>query len=995
MKLDDVSDGQHDVDCQGDPIGSLVTMFVDMVQKGRIAKGQCPARRPVFLKLHGAARARVRIRPDLPKHLRVGLFQPGCEYDAWMRFSSDTLPTISDYGTTAGIGLKLFDTPGPKVFGDPEANTSDLIFQNMDRFFVDTATDMCEFTKAGVVDRDYDAYLNKHKKTADILDKMAHPVGSLLAIDYWAILPFHLGPTQFVKYRLEPTITVAPPASKPADPTYLAADLQERLDASDARFVLSVQVRTDPDTMPLDEATVLWHSPFVQVADIVIPRQDISHRGQSEYAENLSFNIFRVSEDHAPAAESSIAAARGAVYAASAQQRRDVNGTPDGEPEHPKPVSEDYPVTDTRIVRAAIHPAIGVARVGDAETEYFIGPQTLDPPPADPGFYRDAEHALKRQAAQFRVYGYNAAGEVVSELTDDNATITWRVEVANRKAAWYRFVTALDLPETADLQVPRRNPKVKVTDSARDKLAITPEAVEVSGPLASSPELVGTFGSTEVSLGELRTDAAGRLQFLGGHGVSGSPSGAPLFDPDDPDSFNNADDWFDDMSDGPVDATVTIGGRPVPVEGAWVIVAPPNYAPDVLAWRTLYDLLVDAYIQAGWMSMPAQTSFTKDILPALRRLSNLQWVNAGFFAMFGRGRPFDFENPDLIARLAAAPRDGNDPYAELRLQVVNAFRPADAEFSDPRIWPWIYGDDFGGELDAASPRTMLAIPLTLGRHLARWAKGDFLADWSDTAPHPDPSAQPDADPPPDPLVAVPLADQPAMLDRAALDNCLADAFHPGCELTWPIRHLTMFTAPFRIRRRAGGSEPDYGKQLNARIATSLDGPLYGQVPGGLTRWMALPWQGDTAYCRSGYDPEYDPYLPTFWPARVPNQVITQEDYEVVIDESRPREERLSAYTRRASWYRAIDAGQPPIAERMERMVAHFGAQGLVESRPGVKDDPDFPPVILVESVPPKRLLAAAAPLPEPTTDRERLLQLAGWGDEEHLAQARRLRSRGR
>ena len=41
----------------------------------------------------------------------------------------------------------------------------------------------------------------------------------------------------------------------------------------------------------------------------------------------------------------------------------------------------------------------------------------------------------------------------------------------------------------------------------------------------------------------------------------------------------------------------------------------------------------------------------------------------------------------------------------------------------------------------------------------------------------------------------------AMLDRAALEFCLADAFHPGCEMTWPVRHASMYMAPFRIRHR--------------------------------------------------------------------------------------------------------------------------------------------------------------------------------------------------
>ena len=41
------------------------------------------------------------------------------------------------------------------------------------------------------------------------------------------------------------------------------------------------------------------------------------------------------------------------------------------------------------------------------------------------------------------------------------------------------------------------------------------------------------------------------------------------------------------------------------------------------------------------------------------------------------------------------------------------------------------------------------------------------------------------------------------LDKAALHFCLADAFHPGCELTWPMRHASLYSAPFRIRPGQG------------------------------------------------------------------------------------------------------------------------------------------------------------------------------------------------
>ena len=40
------------------------------------------------------------------------------------------------------------------------------------------------------------------------------------------------------------------------------------------------------------------------------------------------------------------------------------------------------------IVRAAIHPAIGIARAGNAKDEFYIGPEVSNPPAQEPGFYR-------------------------------------------------------------------------------------------------------------------------------------------------------------------------------------------------------------------------------------------------------------------------------------------------------------------------------------------------------------------------------------------------------------------------------------------------------------------------------------------------------------------------------------------------------------------------------------------------------------------------------
>ena len=389
--------------------------------------------------------------------------------------------------------------------------------------------------------------------------------------------------------------------------------------------------------------------------------------------------------------------------------------------------------TDSTIVRAAIHPGIGIARIGNSQGGYFIGPEITTPPPQAADYYRDQTGAIKRQAARFRIYGYNAAGDVVGELTADDADIVWTVHVANRKAQWYQFTAALDIPQSADVAVIRRN-----ADFAdRAALAIDPGPRSISGKSVAGGDAhafnTGTFKSTTVvPLGEIRTDEAGRLLFLGGTGLSASPSGAPIFIPTDGDSFNNANDWYDDTSDGPVTATVAIGGKDIPVDAAWVVVAPPNYGPDMVSWRTMYDLLCDLYIgpPLNWGKPPDPVSFTDDVLPILQRLSNLQWVNKGYATMFGKGCPMDFHNPDFIGRLAcqpAAPAD-DDIYKELRQSIYNMFRPLLPVVAEPviwpHVWPWIYGDAYGS-YPANGPGNMLTMTAAAADRAARLGREQF------------------------------------------------------------------------------------------------------------------------------------------------------------------------------------------------------------------------------------------------------------------------------
>jgi hypothetical protein len=981
--------------CDQDPVEGLKQLFVDYAQGVALARGRDPATRPVFLRLHGVAHGTFVIRPDLPSDLRVGVFGQMAEYPVWVRFSGDIQAGAPDLKGTAGISIKLFGVDGEKLLTpDQNATTHDFLLQNHDVFFVDTAKDMCEFTCLSLNGR-FDEYVNSHPVTGQILADMEKVVDTVLGTPYWSGLPSRFGDRGYVKYKLEPE-AVRGGTGKPdfTDPFYLRADLIARLKQGEARIRFLVQFQTNEEDMPLDRATVRWSeqaSPPVHVATLILPQQDVTSRGQSEYGENLAFNTWHALPEHEPVG--SIAAARKVVYQASADVRRNFNATPLGEPTEPRPAQwkpgVPYPPgKDARVVRAAIHPGIGVARVGNSRAGFFVGPEVTDPAREEPGFYRDETGALKRQAARFRVYGYNAAGEVVGELTADTADIRWSVHVANRKAAWYQWTMALDIPEAAGSKIPRRNKSV--TGDKRKGLVIDGgrKSITGKGTHGAAYEFRGQFQGVEVYLGEVRTDDAGRLLFLGGLGKSESPTGSTIFNEVDPNGFINADGWYDDVSDGPVTAEVTIEGRSVPVEAAWVVTAPPNYGPNVHGVRTLYDVLVDMYIQAGWLDAPAEVSFHDDVYPLLRRLSKLQWVNRGFATQFGYNGPNDFEDPDYVEKLARVPRPGEvDLYGELRRQVFHSFRDPEGTDNNQLPWPWIYGDAMDVP-PANNPRQNASVSPTQYLALMGWAAGKFVPF----------RGRPEA--PPDSFSNVPLPDQPAMLDRAALTFCLADAFHPGCEVTWSIRHLSMFHAPFRIRHRPPGvPEPDYGSTLTPAVALSLSGPLHAQGPGDLTRWMGLPWQADTGFCRSGYDTNYDPFVPTFWPARVPNQVLTEPNYRIVVNPREPRARRLAAFTARMVW---TDPLQGTTAEQMEHMVRIFGDMGLVEVRDGVSGDREFPATMMVASFgpgvpppkPPHEPPAAAAP-DAPTAPpaspaevlRRRALLEAGWESEEHQEKA--------
>lgn len=636
-----------------------------------------------------------------------------------------------------------------------------------------------------------------------------------------------------------------------------------------------------------------------------------------------------------------------------------------------------------RITYAEIHPAIGVGRVGNSEHDYYLVPQVSNPEPKEPGSYRDDTGAIKREAVKFRIYGFDSDGEVVAELTTDNSEIEWSAHVANLKSAWYEFSAALDLPQASELQMSHRNPDVDDPDE-RAKLVIDPGKRSITGrnQRGGADKIfdTGTFMGERVYLGEILTDEKGRLVVLGGRGHSNSPSGTPALDPEQPNGFGNAIGWYDDASDGPVDAQVMIAGKAIPVTGAWVAFGPPKFAPDIIGWRTLYDLLEQLFASNGMISVPNDVSFSQHVYPILLRMTALQWVNSGFAAMFGAEGPLNFADSELIDKLCRIHGE-RDAYAGLRREIYNAFRPAENNpGANPRAWPWIYGDAFGSFDDDLTSEIYLLLPERLEEILRAWMLGDFIEDWEELPV------------PPRRIEDVDLADQPMSLTKASLHFCAADAFHPGIELTWPMRQISMYDSPFRIRRNDGSlPKLDYGTFLTQEIALASDGPLNAQGPGGLTRWMLVPWQVDTAGCRSGYNRSFDPTLPAFWPAHVPNQILTESDYSVLMNTSKSSEERRNAFNHRESWYASM-----PVQglQQFTRMVTYFGMMGIIEARPGPGDLAGIPETIFVQTLAKKAEEGAASLMQADVPELDaatRALRQAGFTSEKERQDIRKAR----
>ena len=556
-----------------------------------------------------------------------------------------------------------------------------------------------------------------------------------------------------------------------------------------------------------------------------------------------------------------------------------------------------------KAVTFGIEPSIGVARVGDSLTEFYLAPETIGgrpiacdefgnttsvggaPVPVET--YKDALMRIKRQGARFKVMRYDdaAAGAGGTEVVLGDADVTsieWTVHVANKKAAWYGFSQLLGNTWYSGTYDPTNSYEARgiafrnanITGSARQQLIIDPGPRTLSGSqvrAAFSRNTIpsdyphGTFpnghpsqGYPIDSLGDAVTDKDGRLVVIGAYGRAGGD--LPIS------SYAGADTWFDDIADGPVSCKLTLSTGEVHTLTAWVIVGSPKYVPELVNITTLDDIVYDVGVRyhnldpnlytGGAYNSTYQASYEDDIRPILERMASYQWV-ANTQAMTAAAAPgFDLRDPG----------SGNRANRESLLAQFRGLHDTQT------LWAANQAPAMPLNSGTNSVTNELLVKfstLTTTQYflLSQWAAGLFTAG-SRSGP---------------PRVSV--------LDRAGPGNSVGEPVSPGVEVTWSLRNPTLYDRPYHIKHRhdeayyrANGLDPNE----NETVPTSPTAVVgLGCEPGDLTKRMAIPWHADFFLCTMQYVNFTDenvnkvngiPLPPTYysywWPPQSPWNVIS-------------------------------------------------------------------------------------------------------------------------
>ena len=308
-------------------------------------------------KSHGLAVGELTTFDNLPEPLAQGLFAHPATYPVIVRLANVPGEIITDaVNTQRGFAFKVLGVAGEKIAGHEGQTTQDFVLDSGTTYFptpdakaflfqhknltehapqLPTALKETVSTVSRVANEALKAVGTDSAKLDFFGDSLIHP----LAEAYYSQAPLRYG-KYLAKLAVVP-VSAAQQALADAhmevdggkDPNALRTATVGYLREHDAEFEVRIQLCTDLEKMPIEDATKKWseqESPYLPVARIRLPHQEAYSEARQHYVEGLSFSPAHSLEAHRPLG--SVMRARLAAYPAMAKLRRQGNHDPLGEP---------------------------------------------------------------------------------------------------------------------------------------------------------------------------------------------------------------------------------------------------------------------------------------------------------------------------------------------------------------------------------------------------------------------------------------------------------------------------------------------------------------------------------------------------------------------------------------------------------------------------------------------------------------------------------------
>ncbi len=306
-------------------------------------------------KAHGLLKGELIIPDNLLPDLAQGLFAQAGRHPVVVRLATapGEFTDDSKVSTVRGMSIKVFNVEGPKLPPFTDITTQDFVLDTGKEFLTsgpkaflqafkpnaEIAPKLSDDVKGIVSDlsRVTNSMLNMFGANSEKLDFYGHIKKHPLGESYYSQTPFRYG-NYIAKLGVVPATgklaALFEQDFDPQTPDALREAVVAYFKSNDAEFDVVVQLNTDLEKMPIEDAKAKWseeESPYQVVARLVIPVQDAFDPARADIVDgNFSFSPAHSLIAHRPLG--GINRARLVAYTAMATLRRQENNRPVAEP---------------------------------------------------------------------------------------------------------------------------------------------------------------------------------------------------------------------------------------------------------------------------------------------------------------------------------------------------------------------------------------------------------------------------------------------------------------------------------------------------------------------------------------------------------------------------------------------------------------------------------------------------------------------------------------